>query len=147
VKEITKGILIGLITTAIIAGFGYVCLVRENQLRIQIMQRDMDRLSSQVESGNNSLNAIKLFVVSAHPDRNMLPVSSAKKLQRLEPKEIATLAAHIGRYSSATAFSQRVCNDDPLLGSFLVYNEIDQNDLQNYWHMARDQKFNENHEP
>ncbi len=146
-KEITRGILIGLITTAIIAGFGYVWLVRENQLRIQIMQRDMDRLSFQVESGNNSLYAIKLFVVSAHPDRNMLPVSSANKLQRLEPKEMATLAALIGRYSSAKAFSQRVPNDDPRLGSFLANHEINQNDLQNYWHMARGQKFNDKHEP
>jgi len=145
--QCVTGIVAGLVVAAIGGVFCYVWLGKESQLRIQIMQRDMERLSFQVASGNDSINNIKLFIASVHPDKSILPLSSANKLQRLEPKEIATLAAHIGRYSSATAFSQKVSEDDPRLGSLLTHHGIDQNDLQNYWNMASYQKFNDNQKP
>jgi hypothetical protein len=88
-----------------------------------------------------------LFIVSAHPDRDILPLSSANKLQGWRFADMTALVENIDKYSSALAFSQEVSNDNPRLGSLLAEHKIDQNDLQNYWYMARNQKFSDDHKP
>ncbi len=146
----------------------FVVLPKRLELHIQYIERDMerlsrqfssdmdrlsgqlssrmDRLSCQLSSDNDSINDIKLFIASAHPERSILPLSSANKLQSLKPEERESLAARIGKYSSATDFSQGV-SKDPRLGSLLVDRNISQNDLQNYWKMASRQKLNDGQEP
>ena len=146
-KEIYKGVLIGLVTIAIPALLGYVWLIRENQIRIQTIQRDIESLSSRVERGNESLNALKLFVVSAHPDRNYISITSAGKLQDLTAGEINTLAAEIDKYSTARAFSLSASKDNPQINDIMARYQIDQNDLRNYWSGVKALKINELEKP
>jgi len=146
-KEIGKGVLIGLIIAAISAVLGYFCLVRENQIRIQTIQRDIENLSSRVERGNESLNALKLFVVSAHPDRNYIPLTSAGKLQDLTAGEINTLAGQIDKYTTARAFSLNAQKDNLKINDIMTKYQIDQNDLRNYWSGVKTLKLDETKKP
>jgi len=146
-KEIVKSVLIALVTAVILGVFSYTWLIKENQLRAQILQRDLESLSSRVERVNESLNALKLFVASAHPDRNFISITSAEKLQKLTAIELGTLSLQIDKYPTAKAFSLNAKKDNPQINDIMTKHQIDQNDLRDYWGSVKTLKLNETQKP
>ena len=133
-KDIGKQVIAGLLVAAISAGAASMWWARENQLRLQILQRDMDNISSRGDRNTTSITALQLFVVSAHPDRTCLPLTSARKLGEFTAGDLHTLAAQMDRYPDAKAFSLNAMRGDPIVERILVQHKIDQNDLESYWH-------------
>jgi hypothetical protein len=91
-NEIVKGVAIAVLTTGIVAALGYVFLIKENQVKLEYLEKGLNRIESSIKSSSSSIDAIKLFVVAAHPNRNYLPISSSEKLGKLNPNELTVFA-------------------------------------------------------
>lgn len=92
-KDVVKGIFVGVISTILVSGVGYIFIVKENQMKIDNIEKILSNYDGEMEASGKSINALKLFVVSAHPDKDYIPIASASKLQRMSAKEVSVLAA------------------------------------------------------
>ncbi|ODW25959.1 hypothetical protein [Vibrio parahaemolyticus] len=97
-NEIVKNVLSTIIGAAIVGVFGYVLVVKENQLKIDTLQKTIEeqsaRLTGFADRQDVAINSIRLFVVSNHPDKDhstLLSRASFKKLQNLSPQEYPIL--------------------------------------------------------
>jgi len=147
IKEIVKGVIVAIVIAVIFGVFRYIWLIKEIQINIQALKRDTESLSSNLGCMNESLNALKLFVVSAHPDRNYVSIKSAGKLKKLTAGELGTLAAEMDKYPTAKAFSINAQKGNSQINDILIKHQIDQNDLLNYWRSVKIKKLNEDEKP
>ncbi|HAS6444387.1 TPA: hypothetical protein GRR81_25410 [Vibrio parahaemolyticus] len=97
-NEIVKNVLSTIIGAAIVGVFGYVLVVKENQLKIDTLQKTVEEQSTKLtefaDRQDVAINSIRLFVVSNHPDKDhstLLSRTSFKKLQNLSPQEYPIL--------------------------------------------------------
>lgn len=132
-NEITKGVLVGVATAVILSGVGYLLLAKENKVRIDMLLNEVQSVSRRVDRGNESLTALKLFVVSAHPDRDHMTLSSAQKVQQLTGQELGMLAGQMDRFKTAAAFATIAREGSPQISAILQKHQIDSNDLVNLW--------------
>ncbi len=108
-NEIVKGLLIVVGGAIIVAVPGYLFVVKENQVRIESLQKSVDEIKlaqnpllpvpgtlkeirENTEKLQDSLNATKLFVAQAHPDRDTSSLAAIMKLQGFKPSDFTTLA-------------------------------------------------------
>jgi hypothetical protein len=96
-NDIVKGVLIGVISSAVVAGLGYILIVKENQIKIDNIEKILTKYDSQMEKSGETISALKLFVVSAHPDKNYMPIASAKKLEAMDTGAIEVIAASMSK--------------------------------------------------
>ncbi|WP_061036301.1 MULTISPECIES: hypothetical protein [Vibrio] len=97
-NEIIKNVLSTVIGAAIVAGFGYVLVVKENQIKIEELQNAINQQSINLAAFSDrqdvAINSIRLFVVSNHPNKDhstLLSQVSLRKLQGLSPEEYPIL--------------------------------------------------------
>jgi hypothetical protein len=103
-SDVAKGVLIGIIISAIVAGFGYVILVKENQIKIDNIEKLLGKYDDQMEKSGKTLNALTLFVVSAHPDKNFMPIASARKLEAMDSDAIEVIATSMSKVDNKDAW-------------------------------------------
>ena len=133
-NDIAKGVLIGVISSAILGGFGYIFVVKENQTKIASIEKSLETMSDDMSKSGESMIALKLFVVSAHPNKDYIPLASAKKLGALEPAEIQLLASGLSSAASGKidTFSGQALSD------LIATHGLTENDLRNYFLVARE---------
>jgi len=90
-----KEIIVGLVVAAIMGLGGYILIVKENQVVIEQLQKSFTELKELEMKTTDSLYATRLFVASAHPERDMNLLVSYKKLEELSNEELQQLAAGI----------------------------------------------------
>jgi len=112
-----------------------ISMVSPDYLPPKILRNDKNHGMTPLEF-SDSLSSMKLFIVSMHPNENLMPLASANKLQQLKPREIATIARNMGGYPTAAAYSINAPNDVPGLGNIMLTRGIDHNDLHSYWQLA-----------
>lgn len=118
--------LISAIGGSIVALAGYLLIVKENQVKIDYLSQQVKELQEFESGTRNALAATKLFVVSAHPERDFSALTSLKKIQDTKYKEIEVMAAVlIGDNNDLTSI------DNKALGFIRTLN-IDQKDLSVY---------------
>ena len=155
-NDVTKQILAGVITTivtAVVIGiFAYVLIIKENQLKIshletqltqqsEIASKEIDKLGakldklqesidSNVDKSQSSIDALKLFVVAAHPQRNNGVLTSYNKLQNLNPLEFSTLSSGLHELKSVEPVNWNNVNIGGNFDSLINEHKINQDDLE-----------------
>ncbi|KKL83822.1 hypothetical protein LCGC14_1970930, partial [marine sediment metagenome] len=102
-NDIAKGVIIGAVTVGLPLFFGYIFVVKENQLKIAGIEKELTRYNNQMGRTGGAISALKLFVVTAHPDKDYISLASARKLQTLKPSEIMVLASELSKIESQDA--------------------------------------------
>ncbi|PUB83979.1 MAG: hypothetical protein DBP02_10110 [gamma proteobacterium symbiont of Ctena orbiculata] len=92
-KEITVAVIAGIIVSIA----SYLLIIKENQMSITALQNEVKQLREMEMKTQTSLNATKLFIASAHPDKDISKLASIKKLQKLNKNELEVLAEGINR--------------------------------------------------
>lgn len=90
-RDFWKGVLSAVAGAGILGLFGYVILIEKMSVKIESIESKLSDISSDLKYSGNSLNGIKLFIASAHPDRDIIPLASATKLKSLSNQEIFIL--------------------------------------------------------
>lgn len=91
-NDILKGVLIGVIPTAIIAFLGYIWVIKENQLSIDLLKEEVRSISANQDERSKSVNSIKLFIASAHPNKDLSPLLTSTRISELSSKEVADIS-------------------------------------------------------
>ncbi len=92
VNTIITGAASALIASLVVGLVGYVLVVKENQLMIKNLSNDLEDARASLESNRLKVDSLKMFVISAHPSRYNIPLSSSEKLQSLEPSELTEIS-------------------------------------------------------
>jgi hypothetical protein len=91
-NNFVSGLLIAIIGGGIVALAGYLLIVKENQMEIASLKSTISDLKMIATDTQKSLNATRLFIAQAHPDRDLAQRGSVEKLRGLSTKEIEELA-------------------------------------------------------
>ncbi|WP_459919176.1 hypothetical protein, partial [Desulfocicer niacini] len=67
-NEIVKGVLIALISGSIVAGVGYFSIVRDNQIRIDNLEKQVTELSQEVKQTQKAVNKLAVILATANPE-------------------------------------------------------------------------------
>ena len=150
------GIAVGssLLTALVLAIAGYVFVVKENQIRIESLEKLVKSQSESVENGlkeldsaldkhaeqlngslerhRTSVNSLKLFVVAAHPDRDYVSLVSSRKLQSLNPAEFEVLANGLTEYKQSGLVGVRQTEYGDEFEALIMQHDLNESDLQSY---------------
>lgn len=143
-----KEILVSLISAAIIASAGYLFIIKENQINITNLTREINELKKLKETPikinfltteikelreleekiQSSLNSTKLFIAAAHPSRDLTILVSIAKLQKMKPKEVELIASNIDKWDM-DATNTKINNAPNELKLLLDKYKINKEDL------------------
>lgn len=87
-----RELVIAVVGGSVVALSAYLLGVKENQINIDHLKRELADIKAIGEKNSDSLVATKLFIAQAHPDRDISKIASVKKLQQLDRAEIVKLA-------------------------------------------------------
>jgi len=127
-----KGVLTGILCTALVSGVGYVFLVKENQIKISNLEKSIIKISDSLDDSGKSISALKLYVVSAHPSKDYMSLASAKKLGSFKPSEIVMLASELIP-NEGNQFNLKTINFSEDLKPIIEKYSINNEDLNSYF--------------
>ena len=134
-SDIMKGVLTGVLCTALVSGVGYVFLVKENQIKISNLEKTITKIADSMDDSGESINALKLFVVSAHPSKNYMPLASAKKLGSFKPSEMEILASEL-MPNEGNKFNVKAVNFSEDLKPIIEKYKLNNEDLNSYFNIV-----------
>lgn len=133
--EMIKGVLIGVLSTAVVAGFGYVMVVKVNQEKIANIESMLKEHNGKMSKSDATIGALKLFVVAAHPERDYMPIVSAEKLKAMHSDEIITLAAEISESNSRDSWVKE-SEDSSVINGMIIRYDLTEDDMKNIYDTA-----------
>lgn len=150
------GIAVGssLLAALVLAIAGYIFVVKENQIRIDSLEKLVKGQSESVEDGlkeldaafdthieklnrsldrhRTSVDSLKLFVVAAHPDRDYVSLVSSRKLQSLNSVEFEVLANGLNEYKHSGLDGVMKTKYGAEFETLLIQHDLNETDLQSY---------------
>ncbi|WP_421911685.1 hypothetical protein [Marinobacter sp.] len=150
------GIAVGssLLTALVLAIAGYIFVVKENQIRIDSLEKlvegqsesvegglkeldaaldtHIEKLNSSLERHRTSVDSLKLFVVAAHPDRDYVSLVSSRKLQSLSSVEFEVLANGLNEYKHSGLEGVMKTEYGEEFETLLIQHDLNEIDLQSY---------------
>lgn len=153
-KQIGIAVLSSILTVLILAIVGYVFVVKENQIKIDTLEnlvkgqsesverglRELDaaldthieKLNGSLERHRTSVDSLKLFVVSAHPDRDYVSLVSSRKLQSLNPLEFEVLANGLHEYKRSGLEGVKKMEFGEEFETLIIQHDLNETDLNSY---------------
>ncbi len=153
-SHVTNQILITIISAAIISAVGYIFVVKENQLKIQQLEQNLAKesasmtksvtaisqklddyyggIQSNIGESRSTIDAIKLFIVAAHPDREHISLAASTKLQTLSSSQLNVLAAGLKHYKDDTLFNVNFAEHHAEFTQLITNKEMTKADLAAY---------------
>lgn len=134
--EIGKAIIIAVVSGLIVAAAGYLLIVKENQMSIRAVEKEISQLREMGIKTQDSLNATKLFVAQAHPDRDASTLASIMKLKKLDINEITGLASSLRKVEVGPAPENEIKQAPADVRALIEKYELTGKDLKVYGKIA-----------
>ena len=74
--DITKGIVIAVVSAGIMAFVGYLTVIKDNQNHVEALIQRIDTLEQRSKNILQAMNATKLFIAQAHPKEDIILLSN-----------------------------------------------------------------------
>mgnify|MGYP005989476253 CR=1 FL=1 len=153
-NDVTKQVLVAVITAAVLGFFGYIFVVKENQIKIEQLEKNLAKesesmaksitditkkldahyngIKSSIGESRSTIDSLKLFVVAAHPNRNHLSLTASAKLQSLNSNQFNVLATGLMYYKDNSSSNLKTINFDDEFIRLIEDNQITKTDLDSY---------------
>ncbi len=131
-----KEIVSGVVGAAIIGIPLYMLKIQKMELQIENLKDEASEIKISEVKTKDSLSATKLFIVSRHPDGDISMLSSAKKINDLDTKQLEVLATGVRAYVLQLEFDPRTSFISPerakMFDALVQSKGITQADMSNY---------------
>lgn len=110
-KPHIPGMILGIVATLILSGFGYVWVIRDNSKDLEHLSQQMSalesrqkehigRLETNLKESGEQLGKLRIFIATMHPERYTNDVGSAQRLKDLPPEDLDVFATSMSKYSA-----------------------------------------------
>jgi hypothetical protein len=153
-NDVTKQVLVTLITAAVLGFFGYIFVVKENQIKIEQLEKSIAKesesvaksitditnkldvhyngIKSSIGESRSTIDSLKLFVVAAHPNRDHISLTASAKLQSLNSNQFNVLATGLMYYKDNSSFNLNSINFNDEFTKIIEDKKITKTDLDSY---------------
>lgn len=110
-KQQVPGLLLGIISTLILSGLGYIWVIRDNSKDLEHLSKQMTaletrqkehigRLETNLKESGEQLGKLRIFIATMHPERYTSDLASAQRLKDLPPEALEAFATDVSKYSA-----------------------------------------------
>lgn len=153
-NEISKQVIGGVTTALILSLLGYVFVVKDNQNKIGELERLLKEqatttskeiaelnikldnaqnlTASHFEKNQSTIDALKLFVVAAHPTKSHVTLASYSKLQSLQPSEFGILTLGLSELKGIPTANWKDIEFEPDFKQLVSEYKLDQKDFKEF---------------
>lgn len=153
-NDVTKQVLVAVITAVILGFFGYTFVVKENQIKIAQLEKSLTKesesmaksiteiskkldihyngIKSSIGESRSTIDSLKLFVVAAHPNRDHISLTASVKLQSLNSNQFNVLATGLMYYKDNSSSNLKTINFDDKFTKLIKDKKITKTDLDSY---------------
>lgn len=131
-----KEIIIAVVGASAVALAGYLLGVKENQVNIANIKKDLVEIKEIGEKNGNSLIATKLFIAQAHPNRDASKLASLNKLQKFDSSEVEVLAGALSAVKLGPGSTKEIVKLPVNLEAITRKYHLSGNDFANFTAVA-----------
>ena len=131
-----KEILVGTISGGVLAIAGYILVVKENQVNIEHIKKDLQEIKEIGRKNDTSITATNLFVAQAHPDRDASTLVTTVKLKEFNNEEIYILADTISDVKLGSGNNNDIINAPAAFNALVEKYNLTGDDVVNLHSVA-----------